>query len=141
VSRRPRRAGSGEARAAGGERRPTARTGRVGDLLRAELADLVQREVHDPRIKHASLVGFVGVDVSPDLRRAVIKVSTLGSEEERLAAVAALEHARGFLRSELARRLRLRVTPELHFELDRGAEHSQTIADLLESLHARDESS
>ena len=63
------------------------------------------------------------------------------TDEERQATVAALQHARGFLRTELARRLRLRVTPELHFELDRGAEHSQTIADLLESLNARDESS
>jgi ribosome-binding factor A len=136
VSRRRR-----AARSTTGAARPTARVERVGDLLRAELADLVQREVHDPRIKQATVVGFVGIDVSPDLHRAVVKVSTLGTEEERLAAVAALEHARGFLRSELARRLRLRVTPELHFELDRGAEHSQTIADLLESLHARDESS
>ncbi len=117
------------------------RTVRVADLLRAELASLVQRDVHDPRIKHASLVGFVDLDVSPDLRRAMVRVSALGSDEERQGVVAALEHARGFLRSELARRLRLRVTPELHFELDRGAEHSQTIADLLESLNARDESS
>jgi len=119
----------------------TRRTDRVADLLRAELADLVRRDVHDPRIRHASLVGFVDIAVSPDLRRAVVRVSTLGSEEERQGTVAALEHARGFLRTELARRLRLRVTPELHFELDRGAEHSQTIADLLESLHGRDESS
>jgi ribosome-binding factor A len=116
------------------------RTNRIGDLLRAELSDLVRRAVHDPRIKSASLLGIVELDVSPDLRRAVAKVSALGSEEERRETVAALEHARGFLRSELARRLRLRVTPELHFELDRGAEHSQTISDLLESLHGRDES-
>jgi ribosome-binding factor A len=117
------------------------RTDRVADLLRAELAELVQRAVHDPRIRQASMVGFVDLDVSPDLRRARVRVSALGTEEERQGVVAALDHARGFLRSELARRLRLRVTPELHFELDRGAEHSQTIADLLESLHARDESS
>jgi ribosome-binding factor A len=114
------------------------RTHRVGDLLRAEIADLLLRAVHDPRIK---LVSLVDVDVSPDLHRALVKVSVLGSEEERTAAVEALRHARGFLRSELARRLRLRVTPDLVFELDRGAEHSQTISDLLESLHGRDESS
>ena len=114
------------------------RTQRVADLLRAELADLLLREVHDPRIK---LVGLVDVDVSPDLHRARVKVSALGAEEERLATVEALRHARGFLRTELARRLRLRVTPELVFELDRGAEHSQTISDLLESLNGRDESS
>jgi ribosome-binding factor A len=114
------------------------RTHRVGDLLRAELADLLLRQVHDPRIR---LVSVVDVDLSPDLRRAVVKVSALGTDEERAATVEALRHARGFLRSELARRMRLRVTPELTFELDRGAEHSQAISDLLESLHGRDESS
>jgi ribosome-binding factor A len=75
------------------------------------------------------------------LRRALIKVSALGTDEERLATIEALRHARGFLRSELAARLELRVTPELIFELDRGAEHSQNITDLLERLHGRDESS
>jgi ribosome-binding factor A len=113
----------------------------VADLLRADLADLVRREVQDPRIQQARLVGILDVDVSPDLRRAVVKVSAMGTEEERQGVVAALTHARGFLRTELARRLRLRTTPELQFELDRGAEHSQTISDLLESLHGRHESS
>ncbi len=115
------------------------RTHRVADLLRAELSDLLLRSVHDPRIR---LVSVTGLEVSPDLRHAVVKVSVLGSDEEREATVEALRHARGFLRSELAHRLRtMRVTPELVFELDRGAEHSQRIADLLESLNARDESS
>jgi ribosome-binding factor A len=81
------------------------------------------------------------VQITSDLRRAAVRISALGEEQERLAAVEALRHARGFLRTELARRLRLRVTPELVFELDRGAEHSQKISDLLESLNGRDESS
>ena len=114
------------------------RTDRMSDLLRAELADLLLKSVHDPRIK---LVSVTGVDVSPDLRRAVVRVSALGDETERTATVAALRHAKGFLRTELANRLRTRLTPELLFELDRGAEHSQKISDLLESLHGRDESS
>ena len=114
------------------------RTDRMADLLRAELADLLLRSVHDPRIR---LVTVTGVEVSPDLRRAAIKISALGEEAERLATVEALRHARGFLRTELSHRLRTRVTPELVFELDRGAEQSQKISDLLESLHGRDESS
>lgn len=113
------------------------RSGRVGDLLRAELADLLLREVHDPRVKLASVTS---VEVTTDLKRADVKVSVLGDDAQRQAAVEGLRHARGFLRTELARRLRLRMTPELVFELDRGAEHSQQISDLLESLHGRDES-
>jgi ribosome-binding factor A len=110
----------------------------MADLLRAEISDLLLRSVHDPRIK---LVSVTDIDVSPDLRRAVVRVSALGEEEERQATLAGLRHAKGFLRTELSHRLRTRVTPELIFELDRGAEHSQKISDLLESLHGRDESS
>lgn len=114
------------------------RADRVGDLIRAELSDLLLREVKDPRVKLASITE---VDVTSDLRRALIKVSVLGEEEQRMETVEALRHARGFLRTELAHRLRLRVTPELVFELDRGAEHSQRISEILESLNGRDESS
>ena len=112
------------------------RTERVSDLLRVELSQLVMREVHDPRVKLATVNS---VSITPDLARAVVKISALGTEEERLATIEGLRHAKGFLRTELAHRLRLRITPELHFELDRGAEHSQKISDLLESLHERDQ--
>jgi ribosome-binding factor A len=114
------------------------RTDRISDLMRAELSELLLRSVKDPRIK---LVSLTGIEVSPDLRRAVVKVSALGEEQQRQEAIEALRHARGFLRTELAHRLRTRVTPELVFELDRGAEHSRNITDLLESLNGRDESS
>ena len=114
------------------------RTDRVSDVLRAELSDLILREVHDPRVKLASITE---VDVTSDLRRAIVKVSVLGDDQQRQEAIEGLRHARGFLRTELSHRLRTRVTPELVFELDRGAEHSQKISDLLESLHGRDESS
>ena len=116
----------------------TRRTDRMSDLVRAELSELILREIKDPRIK---LVSLTGVEVTSDLRRAVVKVSVLGDDEQRQAAVDALRHARGFLRTERAHRLRTRATPELIFELDRGAEHSQKISDILESLHGRDESS
>jgi ribosome-binding factor A len=114
------------------------RTDRVSDVLRAELSDLILRDVHDPRVKLASITE---VDVTTDLKRAIVKVSVLGDDQQRQEAIEGLRHARGFLRTELSHRLRTRVTPELVFELDRGAEHSQKISDLLESLHGRDESS
>ena len=114
------------------------RTDRVSDLLRAELSDLLLRELHDPRVKLATVTE---VQVSPDLHRAVVKISALGDDKQREETIEGLRHAKGFLRTELSHRLRTRVTPELVFELDRGAEHSQRIADILESLHGRDESS
>ena len=114
------------------------RTDRVSDLLRAELSDLLLREIHDPRVKLASVTA---VEVTSDLRRAVVRISVLGDDAQRQEAIDGLRHAKGFLRTELAHRLRTRATPELVFELDRGAEHSQRISDILEGLHGRDESS
>lgn len=115
------------------------RTERVADLIRQELAQLLLHRVRDPRVQLATVTE---VDLAPDLRRAEVKVSVLGAEEQRVAAVAALDHARGFLRSELAHRLSgLKVVPELHFELDRGAEYSQHISDLLEDLDVPDDES
>ncbi len=114
------------------------RTDRVADLIRGELSRLLVREVADPRVHMASVTA---VEVTPDLRHATVSVSVLGEEAGRQEAVEALTGARGFLRSRLAHELRLRNTPELSFELDRGAEHSQRIADLLESLHHADDES
>lgn len=107
------------------------RTQRIGDLIRAELAELIRRELRDPRV---ALATVNRVDVSGDLSHATVLVSALGADDQRAAAVEGLERARGFLRRELARRLSLRTTPELRFELDRGAEHSQRISDLLDGL-------
>ena len=115
----------------------TRRTQRVGELLQAEISQLLLRNVQDPRVR---MVSVAAVDVSPDLRRAVVRVSVL-DEEKREESLAALRHAAGFLRRQLAHRLRrMRVTPELIFEIDRGPEHSQRISDLLEHLHDHDQS-
>lgn len=113
------------------------RTQRVGELLQAELSQLILRSVRDPRVR---LTSIAAVDVSPDLRRAVVRISVL-DEAQRQESLAALRHAAGFLRSRLAHQLRhMRVIPELIFEIDRGAEHSQRISDLLEQLHDHDQS-
>lgn len=110
---------------------------RLEDLLARELAAIFQREVKDPRVR---LTTVSSISVSRDLSHATVRVSVLGNEDERKRCVQALEHARGFIRRTLARRVRLRTVPELEFQLDRGAEHSQRISEILESLHADSES-
>ncbi|HRC86389.1 MAG TPA: 30S ribosome-binding factor RbfA, partial [Thermoanaerobaculia bacterium] len=104
---------------------------RVADLLRAEISAILARELSDPRVR---LVTVSQVEVSSDLRHAKVKLSILGNEAERQAALEGARHARGFIRRQLGSRLSLRLVPELTFELDRGAEHSQRISDLLEEL-------
>jgi ribosome-binding factor A len=113
------------------------RTRRVGDLIRRELSQLLLRELRDPRVKLATVSE---VEVTADLSLAHVRVSVLGPDSDREATIAALEHASGFLRRQIARRLNLRVTPELRFHLDRGAEHSENINRLLEELGAGDPS-
>ncbi len=108
------------------------RTDRVGDLLRGELASIIQHEMRDPRV---GLTTVSGVTVSRDLSHAEVRISVLEQDDEkRQATLAALEHARGYIRSLLAKRVRLRLVPELVFKLDRGAEHSQRISEILEEL-------
>ena len=109
------------------------RGARVEDLIKQELARILQRDMKDPRV---GLATISHLEVSADLAHAQVKVSVLGDDDDvRQESVRTLQQARGFIRSQLARNVRLRRVPELLFELDRGAEHSQKISDLLESLH------
>lgn len=102
---------------------------RIGDQIRAELADLIQHEVRDPRI---GFVTVTEVRMSPDLQYARAYVSILGDRQRRDEGFAALERATGFLRSQVGRRLQLRVVPELRFALDDTLQTSERIDALLE---------
>ncbi|HUP21969.1 MAG TPA: 30S ribosome-binding factor RbfA [Thermoanaerobaculia bacterium] len=107
------------------------RAQRVADLMQRELAQIFLEKLKDPR---AAMATVSDVSLSPDLGFARIKVSAFGSDSERKACLDAVRHAGGFVRSQLAQRLALRVVPELRFELDRGPEHSQRINELLADL-------
>ena len=109
---------------------------RLAELLKEEIGSLIHDEVKDPRIGFAT-VTFV--EVSPDVRHAYIHLSVLGDEEAREAGLAGVESAKGFIRTELGKRLRLKFTPELHFRLDRSAEASFRIAKVLRKLHREEE--
>ncbi len=109
------------------------RQARVADLLQRELSDIIRRDVRDPRVGLASVSSL---KVGRDLGHAKVQISVLDEDDEaRQEAIDALTNARGFIRSLLARRVQLRTVPQLSFHLDRGAEHSQRINELLESLH------
>jgi len=104
---------------------------RVAALVQETLAATLATHIKDPR------VGFVTVTVvrvSPDCGHAHVHVSVMGSEEEKQRAMEGLQSAKGFLRTQLARSLRLRIAPEIHFVLDRGIEHAQRINELLDGL-------
>ena len=112
-------------------RRPSHRPERVAEAIRQTVAAFLTANVRDPRV---GFVTVTGVDISADLAHAWVRVSVMGSEEEKGKSLEGLASAARFLRSQLARELRLRGTPELRFELDRGLEHAQRIDRVLREL-------
>ena len=108
--------------------RPSHRLERVDTLVQQILADALATRVKDPRV---GFVTVTHVSVTADLGHAVVHVSVLGDEDVKAAAMAGLDSAKGFLRSQVARAATLRITPELRFELDRGLEHAARIDELL----------
>jgi ribosome-binding factor A len=111
---------------------PTRRIARLNEQLRADLADLIVREVKDPRL--AGLVTVTDVDLSPDLRHAKVFVSVLGSEDDRKHSLAALRSATGFLRSQIAARLTTKRAPDLQFALDASIERGERIMQLIREV-------
>jgi ribosome-binding factor A len=112
-------------------RKPSHRPERVSELIRKIVAEFLTGDVRDPRI---GFVTVTGVEASPDLTHAKVRVSVMGTDEERDKSLEGLASAARFLRAQLAKELTLRVTPELHFELDRGLEHAQHIDRVLKQL-------
>ncbi|HTS31234.1 MAG TPA: 30S ribosome-binding factor RbfA [Bryobacteraceae bacterium] len=104
------------------------RTLRVSEAVREELVEIIGFETADPRLLP---VEVTEVHVSADGRHANVRVAIRGDEREQKRALDALEHARHYLRHELAARLSLRHVPELHFEHDRNPDVESRIDFLL----------
>lgn len=113
------------------------RPNRVGEQIKKELSHILQQEMKDPRI---GFVTVTGVEVTGDLQQATVYVSVLGNEADRENTLAGLEKAKGFIRTEIGRRIRLRHTPELSFKVDETIQYGSRIEKLLKEVN-RDESS
>lgn len=109
------------------------RTDRVNELLREELADLIRREVKDPRV---GVVTITAVETSRELDTARVYVQLFGDDARRTEALEGLQNAAGYLRSQLARRLRLRKVPELRFVWDETLERATRIERLLSEIRS-----
>jgi ribosome-binding factor A len=104
------------------------RTLRVSEAVREELTEIIGFEMDDPRVLDAEVTE---VSVSPDSRHATVKVACRGDERKQNEAIAALTHAAGYLRRELASRLQLRHVPELHFDRDKNPDVESRVDFLL----------
>jgi ribosome-binding factor A len=110
-------------------KRSSGRPQKLGDLIQKELSLLVQRELRDPRV---GMITITGVDVSPDFSHAKVFFTTLQKEHVEEASQG-LRRAAGFLRSQLAKRIKLYTTPELRFEYDESVERGDRLSRLIDS--------
>jgi ribosome-binding factor A len=114
------------------------RVERVNSLMREEISELLQRECKDPRLGSSVIV--TGVETTADTRHAKVFISRLvNTEEEKRETLAALESAAGFLKRELAEKLRLRHIPDLTFEWDDSIERGAHLLDLLDKVSEESE--
>lgn len=104
---------------------------RVADQLRAVIAEVIARELHDPGI---GFLTITHVKVTPDLQTARVYYTTLGDPKSRRETERALERATPFLRRHIGRRLRLKRVPELEFFFDEAVERGDRIEQILQDI-------
>ncbi len=106
---------------------------RINGEVQKELSKLITTEIKDPRI--SPLTSVVAVEVAPDLKTAKVYISTLGNEEERQDTLRGLKSAAPFMRSQLAKNINLRNTPELKFVMDQSIEYGVNMSKLINDVN------
>ncbi|MEH7440911.1 30S ribosome-binding factor RbfA [Heyndrickxia sp. MSNUG] len=112
------------------------RVNRVGEQMKKELGDIISRKIKDPRI---GFVTVTDVQVTGDLQQAKVYISVLGDEEQRENTLKGLAKAKGFIRTEIGQRIRLRKTPELIFEFDETMAYGNRINSLIHELQREEQ--
>ena len=105
---------------------------RLAGEIRDEVAQMLVRELKDPRLKFTTVTR---VELSSGLQHARVLISVLGDAEAQHATLEGLVSASGYIRHEISHRLRLRRAPEMVFVLDRGAEATEKIEVLLRKIN------
>jgi ribosome-binding factor A len=113
--------------------RNSGRPQKLGDLIQRELSELLQRELRDPRV---GMITITSVDVSPDMSHARLFFTLL--EKDKLEdTLSGLKRSAGFLRSQLAKRIKMYTTPELRFEYDESVERGDRLSRLIDSTREK----
>ena len=106
---------------------------RINGEVQKELSKLITTEIKDPRI--SPLTSVVAVEVAPDLKTAKVYVSVLGNEEVQQDTLRGLKSAAPFMRSQLAKSINLRNTPELKFVMDQSIEYGVNMSKLIHDVN------
>jgi len=112
------------------------RSDKVADLIQKEISQMLVKSIKDPRI---GFVTITKVSVSEDCRFAKVYFSVAGTPAERERSMKGLESAKGFVRKELGRRIRLRYTPEILFQFDPSIEYAIHMGELIQSIQQEKE--
>jgi ribosome-binding factor A len=112
------------------------RSEKVADLIQREVAEMLVKSIKDPRI---GFVTITKVTVSEDCRSAKVYFSVAGTLAERESSGKGLNSAKGYIRKELGRRLRLRYTPEIVFQFDPSIEYAIHMEEIIRNIHRGEE--
>jgi ribosome-binding factor A len=110
-----------------------ARSLRVADQIQRELAEIMRTELKDPRV---AMITLTGVEVTADYAHAKVFYTLMGGAEQRADTEIGLKQASGFLRSQIARRIKLHSTPQLHFVYDTSVERGFELSRLIDEAVA-----
>ncbi|EOB0720555.1 TPA: 30S ribosome-binding factor RbfA [Staphylococcus aureus] len=111
------------------------RAERVGEQMKKELMDIINNKVKDPRVDFITITDVV---LTNDLSQAKVFLTVLGNDKEVENTFKALDKAKGFIKSELGSRMRLRIMPELMYEYDQSIEYGNKIERMIQDLHKQD---
>ncbi|KUG02892.1 ribosome-binding factor a [hydrocarbon metagenome] len=106
---------------------------KLSEEIKRTVSHIFQEGIKDPRIEQAA-ISLTRVDLSNDMSHARINISILGDQSKQEEMMNAVKAARGYVRSELAHRLKVKHAPEIEFRLDKSIEHGIRISSILEEL-------
>ncbi len=104
---------------------------RLGDLIREEVSKIILYEAKDPRL---GLITVTRVKLSDDLKKAKIYWTVWGDERSKEECSQGLKSAKGFIKRELGKRVRVKVIPDIDFAFDEGFEYEQRISSLIKKI-------
>lgn len=110
---------------------------RINGEVQRVLAEVIRGEIKDPRI--SPLTSVLAVEVAPDLKTCKAWISVYGGEQERVDTLTGLKSAEGYIKNQLAKRINLRNTPEIHFIVDESIAYGVRMSKLIDDVIRNDE--
>ena len=117
-------------------KKKSVKTGRINEEVYRTLSEIIRSEVKDPRI--SPITSITAAEVTSDLKLAKVYVSVFGNEEDMASTMEGLNSSCGFIRRQLARKLNLRNTPELHFVADSSIAYGMKMSKMIDEIVAKE---